>query len=96
MRERLRSKFLSAVEQTGALLDEAGQAEQAIALYQRGLDADPLAETFYQGLIRSYISQGRQAEAISTYRRLRHTLSIVLGVQPSSRTEALVRELRSY
>ncbi|HUF22478.1 MAG TPA: bacterial transcriptional activator domain-containing protein, partial [Burkholderiales bacterium] len=62
----------------------------------RGLDADPLAEMFYQGLMRCYARQGRHAEAISTYRRLRQTLSVVLGVAPSAGTEALVRELRAY
>jgi pentatricopeptide repeat protein len=44
--------------------------------------------------MRCYARQGRHAEAISTYRRLRQTLSVVLGVAPSPSTEALVRELR--
>lgn len=94
-RERLRSRFLNAVDRAGAVQEEAGRFDEATALYLRGLDADPLAEMFYQGLMRCYARQGRHAEAISTYRRLRQTLSVVLGVSPSPGTEALVRELRA-
>jgi LuxR family maltose regulon positive regulatory protein len=95
-RERLRSRFLNAVDRAGTALESAGRFDEATALYLRGLDADPLAEMFYRGLIRCHVGQGRHAEAISTYRRLRQTLSVVLGIQPSPSTEALVRGLRTY
>jgi LuxR family transcriptional regulator, maltose regulon positive regulatory protein len=95
-RERLRARLLNAVDRAGAALEASGQVDEAMALYLRGMDADPLAETFYQGLMRCHLRQGRHAEAFSTYRRLRQTLSVVLGVQPSPGTEALVRGLRTY
>jgi pentatricopeptide repeat protein len=61
--------------------------------YARGLDADDLAESFYQGLMRCHAAQGRIAEGIAVFRRLRQTLSVVLGVAPSTASEALVRRL---
>jgi DNA-binding SARP family transcriptional activator len=96
MRERLRSQFLAAVQETAAALTANGRIDTAMALYVRGLDADPLGEVFYQGLMRCYLTRGRHAEAFSTYRRLQQTLSVVLGVQPSQETEALLRELRAH
>ena len=95
-RERLRAKFLNAVDRQGRELENAARLDSAVAVYLRGLDAEPLAETFYQGLIRCYAAQGKQAEAFSTYRRLRHALSVALGRQPSAITEALVRVMGEH
>jgi DNA-binding SARP family transcriptional activator len=49
-----------------------------------------LAEELYQRLIACHLVQGEYAQALNAYRRCRELLSIVLGVQPSARTEALV------
>jgi ATP/maltotriose-dependent transcriptional regulator MalT/two-component SAPR family response regulator len=94
LRERLRSKFVHEVERAGLELESAHRWREAIALYLRGLDADSLNESFYQGQMRCYASLDNRAEAISVYRRLREQLSIVLGIKPSSSSEALARELR--
>lgn len=92
-RERLRSKFVRVVGMHARRLEELTQWEPAVALYSRGLDADELTESFYQGLMRCYLGSGRPAEAMSTYRRLRHTLSATLGLNPSPETEALCRRI---
>jgi len=94
LRERLRGKFLHMVSRAGMQLESAQQWDEALALYLRGLDADSLSESFYQGLMRCYAARGMHAEALSIYRRLRQQLSIVLGMQPSATSEALARELR--
>jgi LuxR family transcriptional regulator, maltose regulon positive regulatory protein len=94
VRERLRGKLLYHVEQRGKVLEAAGSWQEAMAAYLQGIDADPLSEACYQGLMRSYAAQDRRAEALSAYRRLRQQLSIVLGIGPSRHTEALARELR--
>jgi LuxR family maltose regulon positive regulatory protein len=94
LRERLRSKFVYHVEQACVQLESTQRWHEAIALYLRGMDADTLSETFYQGLMRCYAGLGNRAEALSVYRRLRQQLSVVLGMQPSSSSEALARELR--
>ena len=45
--------------------------------------------------MRCYRSAGRLTEAVSAYRRLRHTLSVVLGVAPSAQSETMYREIMS-
>jgi DNA-binding SARP family transcriptional activator len=93
-RERLRDKFIRAVGKFGEALENSDQYEAAIDLYSRGIHADPLIEPFYQGLMRCYDKLNRRAEAASAYRRLRETLSIVLGVTPSSASQRLFESLR--
>ena len=92
-RERLRGKFIHALATNGKALEAAGDEENAIHLYQRGLDADPIVEVFHQGLMRCYRSLGRDTEAIGVYRRARQTLSVVLGVAPSAESERLYRKI---
>lgn len=93
-RERLRGKFIHAVADHGARLEAGGRHDDAIAWYLRGLDADPVVEPFYQGLMRCYHRLDRLPEAVSAYRRLKQTLSIHLSLPPSPGTEKLYRSLR--
>jgi len=93
-RERLRGKFIRHVEQEGVRLEQAGDVDAAAMLYQRGIDADDLAEEFYQGLIRCHIERGRHADAMTVYRRLRQMLSVTLGITPSRESEALFRSVQ--
>ena len=93
-RERLRGKFVHAVAGHAARLEAAQRDDDAIAWYLKGLDADPLVEPFYQGLMRCYHRLGRVPEAASTYRRLKQVLSVTLGLPPSPQTEQLHRSLR--
>jgi DNA-binding SARP family transcriptional activator len=92
-REALRSRFLRVLMRLGERLERAGRTAEAIDLYRRGLEADNLAEPIYRGLMRALAASGNQAEAISTFRRCRELLSIVLGVKPSAETERLHREI---
>jgi LuxR family maltose regulon positive regulatory protein len=94
-RERLRGKFVHQLERHGHCLEESERWDEAVSWYLRGIDADAMAEVFYQGLMRCYQAQGRIAEAMSAYRRLKQTLSITLGISPSPATEAVARALRS-
>jgi pentatricopeptide repeat protein len=48
---------------------------------------------FRSGLMRCYQRLGRHTEAISVYRRLRQTLSVVLSVSPSPESRALYRTI---
>jgi DNA-binding SARP family transcriptional activator len=94
-RLRLRALFARLVEHVGAQLEHAGDWERAKACYQRGMEADDLAEAFYLGTMRCYRALGRPAEGLAVFRRLRQTLSVVLGIAPSPAAEALARELRA-
>jgi LuxR family maltose regulon positive regulatory protein len=92
-RERLRRRFLGAVARLGQVWEDAGQWLRAIECYERGLDADQLAEEFYRRQIVCYGRLGRRAEARAVYERCRRTLLAGLGVLPSAETEALHRRL---
>ena len=92
-RERLRTRFVVKIAALGAGLEATCSWDRAATWYQRGIDADPLVEAFHQGVIRCHMRADRRAEALGAYRRLRQTLSVVLGIAPSASSEALYRTL---
>jgi len=93
MRERLRGRFIHALSMRGAFLEACGDDHAALECYLRGIDADPIVESFYLGLMRCYVRLDRRTEALSAYRRLRHTLSVLLGVRPSNTAQRLFEAL---
>src|SRR5579859_4800718 len=95
MRERVRSQFLRHIARAGRQREEAGELDFAALLYQKGIDTDDLAEELYQGLMRCHMQQDRRAEALAVFRRLRQTLSVTLGIQPSEQSERLVRSIQA-
>lgn len=95
MRERLRGKFVHMVEAAALREEASARWERAIALYEKGLEADDLTEAFYQGLMRSHRALGRHAEAMGVFRRMRHLLSVVLGIAPSEASQSLARALQA-
>jgi DNA-binding SARP family transcriptional activator len=95
LRERLRSAFVRHSSQLGRLQEEAGQWEEAIQCYQRGIEGEALAEELYRSLMRCYAHLGRRGEGVCVYRRLRQTLSLILGIAASPATEKVLRELLS-
>lgn len=88
-RERLRGKFIHLLISHGRTLEEGGATDEAIALYYRGLDVDPILEAFYQGIMRCYQRKDLHAEAISVFQRLSRTLSAVLDASPSPESHEL-------
>jgi DNA-binding SARP family transcriptional activator len=88
-REKLRGGFLRAVAHLGQCYEDSERWGEAISCYGKGIDADDLAEELYRRLMVCHIRQGREAEALSVYRRCRKTLSSVLGVDPSPETRAI-------
>lgn len=95
-REGLRSKFLRLITMTGTYLERLKQYEKAVEYFQKGLEADNLAEEFYQHLMLCYSRLGRQAEAVAVYNRCCAVLSSTLGVKPSAATEAIYSSLRRH
>lgn len=93
-RLKLRDLLARLVSTLGQQMEASGNWDQALAFYRRGIDADELAEEFYQGIMRCHAATGRSAEGLAVYRRLRQTLSVVLGLKPSARTEQLAQLLR--
>jgi LuxR family transcriptional regulator, maltose regulon positive regulatory protein len=93
LRERLQSKFLRLITKICQYLEQTGQYEEAVEYYQRALEADDLAEEFYQHLMICFQNLGQPVEAMNVYKRCRNILSRVLGIEPSSKTEAIYKKI---
>jgi DNA-binding SARP family transcriptional activator len=91
-RERLASGYYRAVVAWGARLEARGCWDAAIALYERALTREVLAEPIYRALMRGYLARGERAEALRTFRRCRELLASVLGTTPAAETLALFHE----
>ncbi len=89
-RESLRLRF---IRHTTALAQsfEHEDSQTAIQCYQRLLEIDSLIEEAYQGLIRCYQAQGRQAEARASYEKCVTILASTSGSSPSSATTDLIK-----
>lgn len=90
-RERLRSKFLRAVEFLGRCFERQSRWAEAAAWYRKGLEVDDLAEGLYQRLMACHIRLGQVADALNAYERCRKNLASGLGISPSPETETVVR-----
>ena len=88
-RLKLRDKLARLISALGGLYEDEQAFDKALDCYRHGIEADELAEEFYQGVMRCHAAMGRPAEGMAAYRRLRQTLSVVLGVQPSESSEQL-------
>ncbi|MBW1833599.1 MAG: hypothetical protein JRI62_02055 [Deltaproteobacteria bacterium] len=93
LRERCRSKFLRGVSTLGQHWEKSEKLEKAVQCYQRGLEADDLAEDLYQRLMTCYHRLGRRAEVLSVYERCKRILSASLGIEPSSETKAIRKSI---
>lgn len=92
VRERLRLRFLAALEQeTRHCL--ADQPAQVLELAEEALGVDPLAEPFYRLLMQAHIRLGQAPEAVRCYRRCQKTLADLLAIEPSAETRALYASL---
>ena len=89
LRDRLQARLLRAVLAAGQQKEIARDFAGARALYQRALEIDNLAEAVYRRLMICQREDGDSAGAMTTYRRCRELLSIVLGRKPAPETEAI-------
>jgi LuxR family transcriptional regulator, maltose regulon positive regulatory protein len=94
VRERLGARFVRHLAARGHELCGAGQFDAAIALFETGLGADPLAEELYRNLMLCYRALDQRAEAIRVYQRCEKTLAAAMGLSPAAKTVALYQELR--
>jgi len=93
-RLRLQKLFLRSLETIGRELEEQGSWRMAVECYEQALAVDDLTEIFYQGLMRCHLALESPSDGLSVFRKLRQTLSIVLGISPSPTSHALARQLQ--
>ncbi|WGZ94421.1 MAG: BTAD domain-containing putative transcriptional regulator [Candidatus Thiothrix putei] len=95
MGERLRSRIIRFTLAVGMYWEQTAAWEDAIHTYRKGLETDPLIESFYQGLMRCYESLGRPSEALAAYGRCRKVLGEGLNVMPGAETVKLYKDIRA-
>lgn len=94
-RETLHAAWLRHVAEAGQFLEHRGETGQALRLYARAVEVDPVAEELVQALLRCCADQGRAAEGLVTHERLRELLRARYGVAPAAATEAAAAQLRA-
>ena len=92
-RDRWQNRFHRSLIDAGRYWEQRGEWPRAIALYERALEEDTLAEDLYRRLMRGHLARGEPAEAARVYRRCREMLSLQLGIAPSADTEALFQSI---
>jgi DNA-binding SARP family transcriptional activator len=85
-RERLRQRYLQALERLVELLEARGDLAAATGRAERLLREDPLREPTYQVLMRLHDARGDRARALRVYHACAATLARELGVEPSAAT----------
>jgi len=70
-----------------------GKTQRAAEYLQAGLAADDCAERLCQKLLEIHSCEGRAAEAVVVFEKLKRSLSARYGVKPSPATKAAVRRL---
>ncbi len=91
--ERLRSKFLRAIEKLGTYLEEEDELNRAADCFQKAIDVDDMAEIFYQRLMICLKRLGRRTDALAVYQRCEKTLAAILGLEPTFETKAIKETL---
>jgi DNA-binding SARP family transcriptional activator len=92
-RERFRQLRLHALESLCKQLTDEGDFALAVDMGLAAVGVDPLRETARRALIRAFLAEGNQAEAIGQYLSYRRLLRVELDVAPSEQMKAMVRGL---
>ncbi|TWD80347.1 putative ATPase [Kribbella amoyensis] len=87
--DRLAELRLSATEDLAQASIATGHARDLITELERLALSHPLRERLHELLIRSLYADGRQAEALAAYERIRETLADELGADPGTKLRDL-------
>jgi DNA-binding SARP family transcriptional activator len=94
-RERLQRMYLSMLEKLMAYCEAHGQYELGLECGTYALRYDAAHERIHRRLMRLYYLAGARTAALRQYERCVTLLREELGVDPSERTVALYRQIRS-
>lgn len=89
VRERLRARSLQLTERLGDILEERGEAGEAVQKYLQALEVEPVAEVLCRRVMMTYVRLGRRSEALGVYQRFSQALRAKLGVPPTPETVSL-------
>lgn len=92
-RERMRQRYLHALESLSRHLVESGRYGRGIETALTAVVAEPLRESAHRAVIQAHLAEGNRTEARRQYETYRRLLLEELGVAPSARMRALVDAL---
>lgn len=90
-RERIRQRFLHALEALSRHLIEIGRCAEAVDAAISAVGVDPLRESASRTLIEAHLAEGNLIEGRRAYERYRDTVRRELDVEPSQQLTDLVR-----
>jgi two-component SAPR family response regulator len=93
-RERLRNKYVRAVQAVATQYENNRDWTYAVECYESAIDVEALSEPLYLKLVRCHIEMGQPGEALITYERYRKLLAVHFGIAPSEMAQGIARELR--
>lgn len=89
----MRSAFLNSNLKLGEKYETQQNWSDAVTCYEYGLNAEQLAESFYQRLVICYRQMDLPTEALRVYERCEKVLALGIDTEPSARTKKLVSQL---
>jgi len=92
-REALREMYLESLVGLGQCHGARGEFDGATSWYKRVLEIDELREDVHRHVMRCYAEAGRRSDALAQYQRCREMLRQELGLEPSSETEKLYKQI---
>ena len=94
-RERLRLKLLQVIKRLISFYSKTGRCREVIALYEKALGLDQLAEEYYRGLMQCHAGRGDRAGALAVYSNCRNLLHTTFGMEPSEKTAQLYQAIKA-
>jgi SARP family transcriptional regulator, regulator of embCAB operon len=92
--EEWRQLRLHALEALAERLLEESRFGEATGAALAAVRAEPLRESARAAVIRVYLAEGNQSEALGEYRRYQALLESELGLEPTPRLQELIAKLR--
>jgi DNA-binding SARP family transcriptional activator len=91
---RLDDLYLQALEEASSVYAAGGRYAPAVELLCQVVRADPFRERTYEDLMRYLWQEGKHADALRAYQRLRDVLASALEVAPDAEATELAEAIR--
>ena len=93
-REDFKQIYIDLLTRSARYHEHAGAFTKAVACLRQVLEADPLLEEAYRGLMSLYAGKGQYNEALRVYETCKKALKADLDTEPDPVTVALYRGLK--
>jgi ATP/maltotriose-dependent transcriptional regulator MalT/DNA-binding SARP family transcriptional activator len=93
VRDRLRARYLRALEDGAGLAESAGDRDRTLAFREKLFSADACNEKACCWLMARYLSDKQRGKAVRTYEQCERALSRELDLEPDEQTKRLYRSI---